>query len=93
MNFQEYINQKDPQRRYFVEVKESDCLDIIFDLNQWLILLQIGEDIFAYAKRPDSNLLYTMDEDRNVKGVSCFVWRGENLGSSGNYLLTQNLIK
>lgn len=85
MTFKEYVNQKDPVKQPIgtVSINEDDCYNIstshmmyniISGKQDWcyFIELVIGNMHIEYLKLPQSDTLYTMDEDGNKKRMSVF---------------------
>jgi hypothetical protein len=77
MNFQQYINQVDPQRVKRVEVRKEDCLQTYSAKpygGKLFVVLEVGGSRFEYLLTNENNHLYTMDKDGNKKKISCFLW-------------------
>lgn len=85
MTFKEYLKQKDPVKQHIgtVSVDEDDCFAYwksykVFNSVShygewaWVIDLRIGSMHIEYLKLPQSDALYTMDEDGNKKRMSVF---------------------
>jgi hypothetical protein len=78
MTFEEYINQEEVKRNYYVEIIESDCKQIIDvrPIARKLITLEVHSIDYQYILSEKDNLLRTMDKDGNPDRISCFVWKG-----------------
>ena len=81
MNFQEYLNQKDPAKFPRVEIVENDCVNIA-DVSAYpncrkIISLEFWGTVYSYLLSTTDNLLRTMDDHGNPKNISCFIWKGK----------------
>ena len=80
MTFKEYINMNDAKRRhYYVTVTKEDC-ELVYNNGapgQRHVVLDVLGEKFTYLLTRESTSLFTMDEDGNRSGTSCFSWEGE----------------
>lgn len=83
MTFQEYINQKDPKKRFCVQVTEADCEHIDDEGREYrqIITLRILGERFRYILF-NSGYLWTIDQNGDPDDISCFIWKGKKLDYS-----------
>lgn len=74
MTFKDYLNQSDPRRHPEVWVTEKDCESIFpnYANDSMVVTLKIQDTVHMYLMPPDSDHLYTIDDDGNKQKLSCF---------------------